>query len=243
MNKLFTLSILVLFLSIGIVSAGLGSSETIIQGHVYQADGTTPVAGAQVNVTCDNNHNHLKKTTITSLTGIYAAMWEMGCTLGSKVNVTVYDPVCGTGFKDGIVYDNAYLNWDVILNGCLPPVPPTPVKSTIINGIIYDENTGLPVSGADVWVNCNGNMIAATSESDGFYSASYDQSLCTVGNPLSVSASKGSLTGSNTGTIHSITTTLNLGVVNVALVPEFSTIIAGLTLISSLGIFFAIRRQ
>jgi hypothetical protein len=89
----------------------------------------------------------------------------------------------------------------------------------------------------------------ATSQADGAYSVSYlDEVTCHEGSELSVHAFKEGV-GENTvaGEIHDNYPVpewnLNLGVVNVPLVPEFGLVAGLTTVLGALGAFFLVRRK
>ena len=121
---------------------------------------------------------------------------------------------------------------------------------TLIAGKIYNADFSETVAGASVTVTCNGNVQTDTSESDESYSVTYDEidigsGSCDSGDALTVDASHTSYgIGSESGIIHDdLVMTLDIGVVNVPLVPEFGFLIGTLTIISAIGVFFFVRRQ
>lgn len=126
--------------------------------------------------------------------------------------------------------------------------PPSCTSQTIVGGTIYQNTIENRIEGAEVWVICNEYQIYAISGADGTYSVNFDCSQCSYGDSVSVYASKNGLTGENFGKIDmtseiSENVTLDVGIINVPLVPEFGTIIAVLTAISALGVFFVIRKK
>jgi hypothetical protein len=123
--------------------------------------------------------------------------------------------------------------------------------NTVITGKIYNADYSATVSDATVEITCGDSQDAfqsTTSLSDGAYSVSYLNAICQQGSDLSVHAFKEGV-GENTvlGEIHNNyplqNFDLNLGIVNVPLVPEFGAIVAGLTILSALGVFFLVRRK
>jgi len=118
---------------------------------------------------------------------------------------------------------------------------------TVVGGTIYDANYQNKISGAHVVVVCNGNTLETNSISDGSYSVAYNTSEeCEYGDNLRVDATKGDLSGSAEGTIQFNDvggTSLDVGIYNVPLVPEFGAIVAGLTILSALGVFFIVRKR
>lgn len=116
--------------------------------------------------------------------------------------------------------------------------------TTFIAGKIYNSDYTDVISGADVAVICNGEIINTASLSDGAYSVTYFGTNCVEGSSLTVSAVKGDLYGSKTGDIHSVASTnWDFAVVNVPLVPEFGLIAGMTTIIGALGMFFFVRRK
>ena len=122
---------------------------------------------------------------------------------------------------------------------------------TIIGGKIYNADFSETVAGASVEVTCNGNVKTTTSLSDGAYSVIYSEDpedeseYCDNGHALSVYASNPDY-GSNTveGIIHNnVVFNIDVGIVNVPLVPEFGMIVGALTIISAIGVFFFVRRE
>ena len=126
------------------------------------------------------------------------------------------------------------------------------VETTFVSGVITDATNGnAPVDGADVTVDCNGNVKATTSDSSGGYEVQYDPSECDYGDPVSVSASYGGLNGESddvdwyteNSQIGCLEMIINVACVDVPLVPEFGIIVAGMTVLGALGAFFLVRRK
>jgi hypothetical protein len=119
--------------------------------------------------------------------------------------------------------------------------------ATDVLGTIYNANDNSPIDGASVTVHClhNGTSNTGTTTSDayGYYSVLFDKSKCGLHDSLTVDATKGSLSGSNTGTVTDTVVTWNIGVVNVPLVPEFGVVAGALTILGALGTFFVVRRK
>ena len=120
---------------------------------------------------------------------------------------------------------------------------------TLITGKIYDATNPshwVYAGGAAVTVTCNDHILTTTSSlDDGAYNVVYNSDAgCVNGATLTVSGSKGSLAGSNTGIIHNDQfSDWDLGVVNVPMVPEFGAIAGSLTILGSMAIFFIVRRK
>jgi hypothetical protein len=146
-----------------------------------------------------------------------------------------------------------------------------PVEHTEVKGVIYADNDGdgnytlgidSPIKDAKVQVTCHhdGNDYTkpAKSDANGEYLVTYySNTRCDEGDQLTVEAYKkgvgensedGEVTDSNTkfyyiGPFYKGCLTLNVGIVNVPLVPEFGVFVGALTLLSGIGIFFLIRKK
>ncbi len=113
---------------------------------------------------------------------------------------------------------------------------------TIIAGTVTDS--GSPVDGASVTVTCNGVSENTSTTSAGGYGVQYiPASVCPEGSTATVAATKGSITGSNSGKVLSADDTLNVAIVNVAAVPELG-VVGGLgAVVLGGGAMFLIRRH
>jgi hypothetical protein len=118
---------------------------------------------------------------------------------------------------------------------------------TLIAGKTYNADFSDVVSGADVEVTCGNETMTDTSESDGTYAVNFDEEDCTIGDEVTVEATKGDLYGEETGIVLDGATfnvpCNDLAVVNVPMIPEFGLVIGALTAISAIGIFFFVRRK
>ena len=118
---------------------------------------------------------------------------------------------------------------------------------TVVAGKIYDSpnfETANAVAGANINATCNGNVLYTTSLADGTYSVSFNTTDCPDGSTVTVWAEKGGVTNSGVGEVHDYTAVmpdLYVGVVNIALIPEFGIVIGTLTALSAIGIF--VRRK
>lgn len=122
--------------------------------------------------------------------------------------------------------------------------------STVIAGKIYDSpnfETAHGVGGANINVTCGSNVLYTQSLADGTYSVTYVETAdCPNNSTVTVWAEKGGITNSGTGKVHDYTITgfdLYIGVVNIALIPEFGLVVGTLTLLSAVGVFFLVRRN
>jgi len=105
------------------------------------------------------------------------------------------------------------------------------------------NSSGVPVSGANVSVNCDGYILTQTTSGGGGYQVSFDAGKCPDSSTAVVTATKGNASGTKSGEIYNLTSTINLAIVNVSFVPELGVItgIAAVTLGG--GAFLVIRRQ
>jgi hypothetical protein len=73
------------------------------------------------------------------------------------------------------------------------------------------------------------------------------QNQCDYGDSVTVVAEKGDLTGINDGSVDNNYELgcfdLNVGIVDVPLVPEFGAAVGALTVMAAIGIFFFVRRK
>jgi hypothetical protein len=127
--------------------------------------------------------------------------------------------------------------------------------TTVVAGTVYELNSNpIKVVGeADILVSCNEVDKTATSLDDGSYSVIFtsddftdEENFCDYGDILTISATKGDLSGSTEGPIqydNVDTFSLDVGIYNVPLVPEFGAIVASLTVLGALGVFFVVRKK
>ncbi len=120
---------------------------------------------------------------------------------------------------------------------------------TVVAGKIYDSpnfETANAVPGANVNVTCKGILKTTTSKSDGTYSVKYlPEEGCTNTNVTVVAEQGGIVSKTGTGAVQDYTAQfdLYLGVVNIALIPEFGLLIGALTFVSAVAVFFFVRKQ
>lgn len=121
---------------------------------------------------------------------------------------------------------------------------------TIIAGKIYDSpnfETANGVGDANINVTCGINLLTTQSLSDGTYSVTFVETAdCPNNSTVNVIAEKGGITNSGNGVVHDYTAAmpdLYIGVVNIALIPEFGVFVGALTLLSAVGVFFLVRRK
>jgi len=114
-------------------------------------------------------------------------------------------------------------------------------EDVIIAGEITEDDKTTVVSGATVIVSCNSEVDSTTSDTDGIYEVEFSDSTCTVGDNVTVTASKDGMVGSNTSVVKSYTT-VNLAIVNVS-IPEFGTITAGLALLGGAAVHYWRKRK
>ena len=117
---------------------------------------------------------------------------------------------------------------------------------SIIAGNIYYKGTTNPVTGASVSVVCDGNTLTSPTTSAGAYEVTFDPTACPAGDTATVTATKGSATGTNSGVVNPLATeptVINLAIVNVSVVPEFGAITGIAAIALGAGAFLVIRRQ
>ena len=122
---------------------------------------------------------------------------------------------------------------------------------TIIQGKVYEGELSNGIKGANVSITCyhEGNESTKNSVSwhNGKYLVFFQQSKCDYGDSLTVIAEKNELTGTNYGNVNLTSGTqcfeLDVGVVNVPLIPEFGAVIGALTVLLAIGIFFFVRKN
>ena len=117
---------------------------------------------------------------------------------------------------------------------------------TLVAGKIYNADWSAKVEGATVNVTCDGNSNVTVSSGDGTYAVSFYEDECDTGDSISVYAEKDGASGTNTGIVNDKTLfglDCNIGVVNVALIPEFGLIAGLVVIIGSLAVFVYVRRK
>lgn len=123
-----------------------------------------------------------------------------------------------------------------------------PTYKTLVAGKVYNSpnfETAGPVADANINATCNGYSETTTSLADGTYSVEFSPDKGCIDTIVNVTAEKDGISNSGTGNIQNYTSQFNLylGVVNIALIPEFGLMIGALTLASAIGIFFFVRRK
>lgn len=103
-------------------------------------------------------------------------------------------------------------------------------------------NNGQPVKGAKVTVVCDNHAHKTTTNASGTYLVTYKLANCPDNTKATVVATKDGLGGVNSGTVNSVTTKLNVAIVNVSL-PEFGLFTGGAATLAGAGAIFAIRRR
>jgi len=133
--------------------------------------------------------------------------------------------------------------------GAMVLIPATAMAATTVPGTTYiagtitQSNHKTPIIGATVVVTCNSSALDSTTTAAGGYIVQFTSDQCPTGSTAGVAASKGPLGGSNSGTVDSLTTDINLALVNVSFVPELGLVTGiGATIIGG-GAFLAIRRR
>ncbi|MGY4884375.1 MAG: hypothetical protein ACP5NZ_02225 [Nanobdellota archaeon] len=129
-------------------------------------------------------------------------------------------------------------------------------STTIIAGKIYNSDYTATIPQADVTVTCGTDVLNTQSDNDGAYKVQFLEDTCVVDETLTVYAEKGDLSGSKTGTVKAsgtcgaddnclinVWTGVDVAVVNVPLVPEFTLVLGLTTALAALGVFFVVRRK
>lgn len=114
-----------------------------------------------------------------------------------------------------------------------------------VNGkILYNGDINDPAEEAEVIVYCNNYFRENVSSKYGSYAVSFLHSECSDGDLVIVYATKGDLSGENSGFVeNNLVPGLEIAIVNVPLVPEFGFFMGTLTLLSAMVVFFVIRRD
>lgn len=116
----------------------------------------------------------------------------------------------------------------------------------LVAGVVTGPD-GNPLSGASVGVDCNSHHLSTSSSSSGTYSVQFDNGFCTLGQTVTVTATKGSLTGSNSGPMQNGGDVgqvhLDVAIVNVPTVPEFGLITGVITLIASGASYLFLKKK
>lgn len=111
---------------------------------------------------------------------------------------------------------------------------------TIVTGTV--TNNGHAVKHAKVTVVCNNHSRTTTSDKNGGYSVSFPKNQCPDGAKATVVATKNKMGGVSSGNVNSVTTKLNVAIVNVAL-PEFGVVTGVGAMAAGAGLFMVMRRK
>ncbi|OIO62295.1 hypothetical protein COT48_03075 [Candidatus Woesearchaeota archaeon CG08_land_8_20_14_0_20_47_9] len=109
-------------------------------------------------------------------------------------------------------------------------------------GKIYDAGHN-HVGGADVTAICDGVTKGTTSEADGDYVIDFTGTDCNLGDDVTVTAVKGDQSGMKSGKVKDFNTCIDLAIVNVTLIPEFSVLAAGVAVGGSALAFAMLRKR
>ncbi len=131
------------------------------------------------------------------------------------------------------------------------PTVTCPNELTVVKGRVYDQSNNQSIGNADVEVICHGESGDASKSTKtgplGNYWVIFSPSECDLGDSVTVNAEKDGMTGTMPGAIDKeidkCCLDLNVGIVNVPLIPEFGVIIGTLTLASAIVVFFVIRKK
>jgi hypothetical protein len=129
------------------------------------------------------------------------------------------------------------------------------VTQTIVEGRVYYEDTNQSAGNASVAIECSHNGTVYTKNAHsinsgllkGTYFVIFPQDQCIAGDEVTVSAVKNGLNGEEEGTIKDWISRrcldVDVGIVNIPLVPEFGLIVGTLTIASAIVVFFVVRRK
>ncbi|HET9411566.1 MAG TPA: hypothetical protein VFO38_01860 [Candidatus Saccharimonadales bacterium] len=93
---------------------------------------------------------------------------------------------------------------------------------TDVTGVVTENQ--MPVAGATVTVQCGTSTeVDTATDAQGSYLVTFPSADCPFGSTVKVTAKKGGKSGVSSGTVHGITTKLNLAIVNVA-IPEYGAL-------------------
>lgn len=116
----------------------------------------------------------------------------------------------------------------------------------IVQGLVSKPDNS-PADGASVSVVCNSNTQTDTTDSSGFYFVQYPDGDCVAGDTATVTATLGSLSGTNTGVMvtngYNPYLVLDVAIVHVPLIPEFGLITGAAALTASAGSFLFLKRR
>lgn len=112
--------------------------------------------------------------------------------------------------------------------------------TTDVTGVVY--NNSAPVDGAAVLVVCKGHARADETDSHGSYLVAFPAKQCPVGSIVEVTAKFKGGSGFATGKVSSVTTKLNIGIVNIS-VPEMGAIGLAVAGVGSVGFVAWTRRR
>jgi hypothetical protein len=112
--------------------------------------------------------------------------------------------------------------------------------TTLVGGQVTTMDHVTAVAGANVEVDCNGNIETTTTEYDGSYVVFYDKDDCAYGDTALVTASKDGASGSKSGPVEQWGV-FDVAIVNVS-IPEFG-LIAGSAVLAGSVVLFAVMRK
>jgi hypothetical protein len=140
----------------------------------------------------------------------------------------------------------------ILLTASVSAITVCNTENTVIGGTVYQDVITNPIGGANVEVICHhlgsDYTLSGLTLANGKYSIVFPAGECDYGDSVTVNANKNALTGTNDGSVSMTYTlpcqvTVNVGVVNVPLVPEFGLIAGLTTALGALGVFFLVRRK
>lgn len=121
-------------------------------------------------------------------------------------------------------------------------------EQTAVNGQVKDQSNNVVV-GANIQISCNSTTVNTTTDSIGKYYYYFDTTTCPLGASVSVTATKNDQAGSGSATVQTFINTpqavINIALVNITTntVPEFTSILALGTAMTSAGGYLLMRRR
>jgi hypothetical protein len=113
---------------------------------------------------------------------------------------------------------------------------------TAVSGVVTGPGNA-PLDNANVTVTCNSHTGTDTTDNTGTYEVDFTSADCPKGSLVNVTAVKGSLSGTNSGTADKVTNKLNVATVNVQAVPELGVLGGSVAGLGGIGAFMVARRR
>ena len=223
--------------------------------NVCTTDSCIPYQGcAHYNITCNDN-NALTTDSCNAITGcVHTPLVDvcdsLDCNDSNACTADSCTPYQGCAHSAIVCNDENPFTIDSCdpASGCVyaPDTEKICMQDPVyVMGKVYmDNNLSRPVAGASVSVDCRGNILTKTTKADGSYSVRYgneDSCECALGDNATVTAAKGSASGSNEGIVNDWDP-IYVAIVNVS-IPEFGVIAAAVAMIGAIGGIVMFRRH